>query len=252
MISSPQNPRLKLVRGLLSKSKIRRKEEKFILEGVRLVEDALSINVLPEVVLYRGDVENSLADLLSDLADYNVPCIAVEPALFDETADTDTPQGIIAICPWLDLTPPDPMDFVLIFDELRNPGNLGSALRTAAAVGVDAVIVAPGSVDPYNPKVVRGAMGAHLRVPILQWDWEQIEAEGLPLFVAEAGSAVSIYEMDWRQPCGIVIGGEAHGPQRQALQLATENIYIPMVDGESLNAAVAASVILYEVFRQRQ
>lgn len=252
MISSPQNPRLKLVRGLLSKSKIRRKEEKFILEGVRLVEDALSINVLPEVVLYRGDVENSLADLLSDLADYNVPCIAVEPALFDETADTDTPQGIIAICPWLDLTPPDPMDFVLIFDELRNPGNLGSALRTAAAVGVDAVIVAPGSVDPYNPKVVRGAMGAHLRVPILQWDWEQIAAEGLPLFVAEAGSAVSIYEMDWRQPCGIVIGGEAHGPQRQALQLATENIYIPMVDGESLNAAVAASVILYEVFRQRQ
>jgi TrmH family RNA methyltransferase len=252
MITSSHNPRLKLVRGLLSQSKIRRKEQKFVLEGVRLVEDALSVGILPEVVLYRGNAEDSLADLLSNLKEYNVPCMAVEPVLFDETADTDTPQGIIAICPWLKLTPPDPMDFVLIFDELRNPGNLGSALRTAAAVGVDAVIVTPGSVDPYNPKVVRGAMGAHLRVPIMQWDWEQIAAERLPLFVAEASGAISIYEQDWRQPCGIIVGGEAHGPQRQAYQLATQHVFIPMVDGESLNAAVAASVILYEVFRQRQ
>ena len=251
MITSPQNQHLKLIRGLLSQPKIRRKEEKFVLEGVRLVEDALSIDVKPEVILYRHGAEESLASLLGKFESRGVPCLAVEPALFDDIADTDTPQGIIAICPWLNLTPPDPMDFVLIFDELRNPGNLGSALRTATAVGVDAVIVAPGSVDPYNPKVVRGAMGSHLRVPVLQWDWEQITAEGLSLFVAQMGGAVSIYEVDWRQPCGIIIGGEAHGPQRQALQLATENVYIPMVGGESLNAAVAASVILYEVFRQR-
>jgi TrmH family RNA methyltransferase len=72
------------------------------------------------------------------------------------------------------------------------------------------------------------------------------------MFMAEMDGAVSIYEIDWRQPCGIIIGGEAHGPQRRARQLATENVYIPMVGGESLNAAVAASVILYEVFRQRQ
>lgn len=252
MITSPQNQHLKLVRGLLSQPKIRRKEERFVLEGLRLVEDALSANVAPEVALYRQGAEDSLASLLSKLESIRVPCLAVESALFDETADTETPQGIIAICPRPNLTPPDPMDFVLIFDELRNPGNLGSALRTAAAVGVDAVIIAPGSVDPYNPKVVRGAMGAHLRVPILQWDWDQITAEGLPLFVAEMDGAVSIYDIDWRQPCGIIIGGEARGLQRQARQLATKNVYIPMVGGESLNAAVAASVILYEVFRQRQ
>jgi RNA methyltransferase, TrmH family len=249
LITASNNAKLKLVRGLLEKSKIRHDNRQFVLEGLRLVQDAVEAGVMPDLVLYRWDMHGS--DLVNLLNKEHVPCVGVEPKLFNELSDTQTPQGILAVCPWLDLAPPESMDFVLILDQLTNPGNLGSALRTAAAVGVDAVILTPGSVDPYNPKVVRGGMGAHLRVPILEWDWDKIANLHLPLFVAEANGQSSIYEWNWTTPCGIVIGGEAHGPQLNGLTIPYQTIFVPMEAGESLNATVAASIILYEVYRQR-
>src|SRR5688572_6770077 len=172
MITSATNTKLKLVRGLIEKAKIRKEERQFVLEGVRLVQDAFETGIVPDFVLYREDMEHHY--LVTSLQSNQVACLAVEDRLFNELSDTQTPQGILAVCPWLELDPPPNPDFVLIFDQLNNPGNLGSALRTAGAVGVDAVILSAGSVDPYNPKVVRGAMGAHFRVPILQWEWTQI------------------------------------------------------------------------------
>lgn len=250
MITSTTNPRLKLVRGLLQHAKIRRKEKLFILEGTRLVEDMLDIDVQPEFVLYRADT-SSLKPVLERLQSLNIPHFAVEPVLFNETADTQTPQGILAVSRWLEPIVPNTLSLVLITDGLANPGNLGTVLRTSAAVGVDAVLLAPGTVDPYNPKVVRGAMGAHLRVPILHMTWPDIVELGLPLYVADAGGDIQLFGHNWIAPCGIIIGGEAHGPQRTAIRAAEGTVSIPMKRGESLNASVAASVILYEIFRQR-
>ena len=253
MITSASNNRLKLVRGLFERTKVRKTERQFVLDGYRLVKDACETHILPETVLYRADMEDDseIGILLGQLAELNVDCIAVEPNIYNAISDTQTPQGILAVMNWVDLSPREPLDFVLVLDQMSNPGNLGSALRTATAVGVSAVILAPDSVDPYNPKVVRGAMGAHLRLPILQWEWSHIAELPLRFVVADASGSTNMYDYNWTQPSGLIIGGEAHGPQSEAHALAKEIISIPMQDGESLNATVAASVILYEAYRQR-
>ncbi len=253
MITSASNSRIKLVRGLFERTKIRKKERQFVLDGYRLVRDTLDANLLPEQVLYRADIEENseIGELIAQLEMREIECSPVEPNIYNTISDAQTPQGILAVMNWVELPPREPLDFVLVLDQMSNPGNLGSALRTATAVGVSAVILAPDSVDPYNPKVVRGAMGAHLRLPILQWDWAAIAELPLRFVVADAGGTTNIYDNDWTQPTGLIIGGEAHGPQSDAHALAEEIISIPMEDGESLNATVAASVILYEAYRQR-
>lgn len=253
MITSASNNRLKLVRGLFERTKVRKQEQKFVLDGYRLVKDALEAEILPETVLYRADIEDAseIGELLAQLTALNVECLSVEPRIYNAISDAQTPQGILGVMNWVELSPREPLDFVLVLDQMGNPGNLGSALRTATAVGVSAVILAPDSVDSYNPKVIRGAMGAHLRLPILQWEWAQIAELSLRFVVADAGGTATIYDQDWTQPTGIIIGGEAHGPQSEAHAIAEEIISIPMQGGESLNATVAASVILYEAYRQR-
>jgi TrmH family RNA methyltransferase len=150
--------------------------------------------------------------------------------------------------------PPLDANLVLILDGIADPGNLGTILRTAAAAGADVVILAPGCVDPYNPKVLRSGMGAHFRVPLARQAWPDIAAEygHLAVYLADAASDLPYYAVDWRQPAGLIIGGEARGAETQARQLARATIAIPMSNAvESLNAAMAAGVILFEIRRQR-
>ncbi len=254
MITSSDNARIKQVRGLLTQAKQRRQEQKYVLEGVRLIEDALLAGVQPDFVLYRPDAElkiSAAASLLSRLQAQNTTCLVTEPTLFNKLSDTQNPQGILAVCPLPELTPRQPLSLVLILDGIGDPGNLGSALRTAGAVGVDLVILSPDTVDPFNPKVVRGGMGAHFRLPILQQTWPEIGQLGLPMVIADADGERHIFEVDWTTPVALVVGNEAHGPSQNARALASEVVRIPMVSAESLNAAMAASVILYEIFRQR-
>jgi TrmH family RNA methyltransferase len=128
-------------------------------------------------------------------------------------------------------------------------------LRTAAAAETDVVILLPGCVDPYNPKVLRGGMGAHFRLPILSLTWPHIVAQypDLPLYVADAAGTLTYDAVDWRQPAGVIIGGEARGAQDTAYQHAAAAISIPMGNRfESLNAAMATAIILFECRRQRR
>lgn len=254
MISSQDNTRIKQVRGLLAHAKQRRQEQKCVLEGVRLIDDALQAGVPLDFVLFRPDAEalNSLsAGLLSRLRDHNINCLMVEPNLLNKLSDTQTPPGILAVCPIPEILPQRPVNLALILDGISDPGNLGSALRTAAAVGVGVVLLPPDTVDPFNPKVLRGGMGAHFRLPIQQQAWAQIGQSGLPMMVADADGERHIFEVDWTKPVALVMGSEAHGPGEQARTLATNRVRIPMASGESLNAAMATSIILYEIFRQR-
>jgi TrmH family RNA methyltransferase len=144
--------------------------------------------------------------------------------------------------------------FSVVADALRDPGNLGTLLRAAAASGADEVLLGPGTVDAYNPKVVRGAMGTHFRLPMATMTWPAIASHlnGLSIWLADVRGAVPYTKVDWTEPCALIVGGEAEGASPEAEELATGRISIPMQHGiESLNAAVAAAVILFEAQRQR-
>jgi TrmH family RNA methyltransferase len=145
---------------------------------------------------------------------------------------------------------------ILVLDAIQDPGNMGALLRSAEAVGVAEVLGASGTVDVYSPKVVRAAMGAHMRLAITQdLSWDAI-AERLALvdqvYAADAAATMPYFAADWRQPSALIIGNEAHGLSDNARALARSPIGIPMHGrAESLNAAVAGSVILFEALRQR-
>jgi TrmH family RNA methyltransferase len=178
----------------------------------------------------------------------------VTPQVMASMSDTETPQGILAVLPFVERELPEMVSSLLIVDRLNTPGNLGAVLRTAAAAGVEAVVLAPGTVDATNPKVVRGAMGAHFRLPMVQRNWEAIVqmAEGMYVLLADADGDVAYDEVDWRQAVALILGGEAHGASAEAAHLANARVSIPMQRGvESLNAAVAVGVLLFEMARQR-
>lgn len=262
-ITSPHNERLKQVRALQSQTKARRQEDLIVVEGVRLIEDALDCGLEPAYVLYLEDEVapgRPAAELFARLSAAGATCQSTTPALLKAASDVEAPPGILAVLPTPALPVPPAPTLVLILDGMQNPGNLGSALRAAAAAGVDLVLLAPDSVDPFNPKALRGGMGAHFRLPVRRLDWAAIAAEygGLASYVAAAEGEVVYSDVDWTRPSLLIIGGEAHGAGREARQLAATAVAIPMASPaggtrtESLNATVAAAVILFEARRQRR
>jgi TrmH family RNA methyltransferase len=257
IITSPHNERVKLVRALQHHAKTRRQERRIALEGVRLVGDALAAGARPDFVLYTAEaveVGKPGASLLATLQTADVPALEVTPALMAHAADTQTPQGVIAVLPMPEVPLPDAITLMLILDGVADPGNLGTILRAAAAAGADGVWLAPGGVDPYNPKALRSGMGAHFRVPIIMAGWPGIATAcaGLAVYIADADGARTHDAVDWCAPSAVIIGGEAHGTADAAGSLARERIAIPMANAaESLNAAIAAAVLLFEARRQR-
>ncbi|MBN1316868.1 MAG: RNA methyltransferase [Anaerolineales bacterium] len=227
-----------------------------VVEGSRLVYDALLSGLTPQFVFYTDEwYENQAASPLRELFQENhVPAFLVSDQVMTSCADTETPQGILAVIPFPHLLPVKELSFVLLIDQIRNPGNMGSILRTAAAAGTDLVILVPGNVDPFNPKVLRGGMGAHFRLPILELEWDEVEQrlQGLDVWVAAAGDGIYYDRVDLVRPVALIIGNEAVGVGDWAGELATGRIMIPMAGGvESLNASVAAGILLLEVVRQR-
>lgn len=248
MITSPQNPRVKLIRALQEKARTRRKEGRIVLEGVRLVRDALAQGHTPDFIFYTPDAESALPAGRFDAE-------PVSPEIMRHVSDTQQPQGIIGVFAMPQIALPRPAQRVLILDAIRDPGNLGTILRAAAASGTQAVLLSPDCVDAYNPKVLRAGMGAHFRVPLAALDWDATAAycAGLKVYLADSAGDLRYDEADWRADWGLIIGGEARGAGQQAIKLATARISIPMhAETESLNAAMAASVILFEAQRQRQ
>lgn len=255
MITSIANEKVKYVRSLYRR-RIRYRERHFVIEGVRLVAEAFRAGIRPALVFYSPGLSASPGggDLLAEIQKGRPPVFAVSEGVMKALADTVSPQGVLAVVPFVELAPPTTPSLVLVVDRLRDPGNLGTVLRSANAAGVEQVILAPQTVDHYNPKVVRGAMGAHFRLPIKALSWPEIAEAltGVQVLLADVRAQRAYYEVDWTRPSALIIGGEAYGASQEARELATATITIPMHGGaESLNAAVAASVILFEAARQR-
>ncbi len=252
MLTSTSNERVKLVRALQSQRKTREKEGRFVVEGARLVEEASLARSPFDFVFYTANADSRTQTILDKLGKQGVTAIEVSPPVMQACSDTEHSQTVLAVLPFPNLAPSS-NSLLLICDRLSDPGNLGTLLRTAAAARVDSAILAPGTVDAFNPKVVRGSMGAHFRVPIESLGWDQIRerVKGLKVWLAEASTGTQYDQVDWTQPSALIIGSEAEGPSDDSRALADASVFIPMPGGsESLNAAVAGSVILFEAVRQ--
>jgi TrmH family RNA methyltransferase len=219
------------------------------------VDEVVRAGIRPALVFYTESwAETSSGQrLLSSLCGAGEGVWLVSDEVLAACADTETPQGVLVVVSFVHLEPRPGL--LLLLDQIRDPGNLGTLLRSAEAAGVGQVLLAPNTVDHYNPKVVRGAMGAHFRLAVTSLGWPAIGAQvtGRAVWLADAHGEVQYDAVDWTQPSALIVGGEATGASKQSADLATGRVAIPMAGGvESLNAAMAATVILFEAARQRR
>lgn len=255
MITSRQNPKLKLVHALLGRSRERREERAFVAEGVRLLEEARSSGWPSRFILYSDGLSERGLALVRQLRAAGGDVEEVSADLMQAVSETDAPQGILAVLEEHDLPLPPSPDFLLIPDRIRDPGNLGALLRSAAAAGVQAVLIPPETADAFAPKVVRAAMGAHFRLPLARLDWPDVrqlcDSAGLNVYLADMGGQ-PCWDIDLRLPLALIVGSEAGGGSEEARSLASGSISVPMPGGsESLNAGVAGSILMFEIVRQR-
>jgi TrmH family RNA methyltransferase len=247
MITSTQNERVKYIRSLVRR-RVRQREGRFVVEGTRLVNEVARAGLVPALAIYTEAWAESPAGqrLLPTLQSAEEGAWLVSDAVLAACADTDSPQGVLVVVPVVHLRPRPGL--LLILDQIRDPGNLGTILRSAEAAGVGQVILTSGTVDRYNPKVVRGAMGAHFRLPVDSLTWPAIgqRVADRIVWLADSAGEVRYDAVDWTLPSALIVGGEATGAGQKAANLAAGRVAIPMAKGaESLNAAMAATVIMF-------
>jgi TrmH family RNA methyltransferase len=254
MITSRSNQRIKWVRSLQTKRSARASEAKFVIEGNRLLIEALRAHRTLDLLLYTSEWVEQHPDLHNNATGVAMRAELVSEAVLASCSDVESPQGVLAVLPQDSITAHAPVTLSLVLDQIADPGNLGALLRTALAAGVEQVFLTSGSVDVYNPKVIRAAMGAHFRLPISEASIAQILAAlgDNPLWGTKAHSGVIYHQVNWHEPVAIAIGSEAHGLDPDLANHVVGQVQIPIHEqSESLNAATAAAVILFEIQRQR-
>lgn len=248
-ITSKSNPLLARVRRLNSRRSFRREENAFAAEGPKLLSEALRWGARIEAVIA---VPNTILPELPA----GVRVVEVPDRLLASIADTESPQGIIFVCRGKSLAMPARLEGrrYLVLDGVQDPGNVGTVWRTADAFGADGLILCNGCADPWGPKTVRATMGAAFRLPVhegaLEEAADRLAQAGVPLYAAALREdTTDVRDADLKN-CAVVIGSEGRGVSRQALALCEKTVKIPMSPRcESLNAAVAASVVLWEMAR---
>ena len=257
-IESSSNGLLKKIRALHQRS-AREKTRDFLIEGPKAVQEAYNKG------LTVGDVVVSQTFLTDDaalLAELDIAAVSVvDDQLFKELATTTTPPGILAIAQMPEYSAADLFKgnkpLIVIVDAIQDPGNLGTMVRTALAASVSGMILTKGTVDPYNPKVVRAAMGALFAMPMI-WDLSYAEAvelchqHNVRVIACEPTADKLVFEADLKGPVCFVFGNEGQGFNDADLSLADDLISIPMnPQSESLNVAISAGVILFTAVQQR-
>jgi len=253
MIHSLSNTKVKLVRALHRRAG-RQREGLVIAEGVRLIEEILRTGVQPVLSFCtEAGQQNPRTTSLSETYGWR-PLLAT-PTIMQAMSNTVSPPGLLAVFPMPRLPIPAHPTLLLVLDQVREPGNVGTILRAALAAGVDAVLLAAGSGDVYNPKALRAGMGAHYRLPIAQnlsWDEIGVALGDVQSVLADPHAGTSYQAVDWLRPSALIVGGEAFGAGTQAMERSCQQVAIPMAhDVESLNTAVATGIILFEAARQR-
>ena len=259
VITSRQNPKIKWIKSLTTHRQERDKSNTFVVEGVRLIEEAYNSGFFPELIIYSQNLSSRGSHLVDKYKGKSQEVYEVSQDVLKSISDTENSQGLLAVFQKEQHPIPSNADFILVADGIHDPGNLGTILRTAHAAGTQAVILTPGSVDVFSPKVLRAGMGAHFYLPIHILDWDQIIARFNPIsgqsmnyFLTTSDNGKVYWKPDFKKPTAIIIGSEADGASIWAHQIANEYLTIPISKNtESLNAAIAAGIILFEVVRQR-
>lgn len=250
-ISSRDNPLFKQLKALSSSARERRSAGKLLLDGAHLVEAYLQTFGEPELlVISEGDIALDVMHLLDRLVE--IRTITMPASMFGAISPVTTPTGILALVKPPALMPPEQPDFVLMLESIQDPGNLGSLLRNAAAAGVDVVYLSEGCTEAWSPRALRGGQGAHFVLPIV----EQVDLpalirdfEGKTLATTMHG--VSLYDQELSGKVAFIIGNEGAGLSQAVIDAASAQVTIPMPGKvESLNAAAAAAVCLFERVRQ--
>lgn len=249
VISSRSNPLITRLRKLGSKRSARREEGVFVGEGPKLLQETLKASISLETVIYATGVP------LPDLPQ-GVRLVEVPSSLLETVAQTQTPQGMVFVgrTPSLDMPQTLTGNRYLILDGVQDPGNVGTIWRTADAFGADGLILCSGCADPWSPKTVRSTMGAAFRLPVWETTLEQaaqrLKEAGIPLYATALREDTEDVREISLQHSGVIIGSEGRGVSQLSLDLCEKTVKIPMVERcESLNAAVAASVVLWEMAR---
>ena len=257
IITSKDNELIKHIRKLKEK-KYRDEYGEFIVEGVKMIEEAIHEKADIKQIIICDDCKNQnmmTSEQLYDIAKYE--CIYVNEKIFNLITEVTNPQGILAIIKKAEKNE-NKIDYkenlFLILDNIQDPGNMGTILRTVDSLDMKQIIVSPGTTDCYNSKVVRSTMGAIFRVNIIERDLEKIIKEmqkhEIKVFATDLKTEKTIYNVDFKKTA-IIIGNEAKGVSENVLKLADDRIKIPMKGKtESLNAAVATGIILYEINRR--
>ena len=258
VITSKDNELIKHIKKLKDK-KERDLSNEYIIEGIKLIQEAIQENAKIKQIIICDDCEKTESipkDLMYEIAKQE--CIYVTNKVFDSITEVMNPQGILAIIEKQskEIQIDDKQDIILALDDIQDPGNLGTILRTADSIGLTQILVSKGTADSYNPKVVRSTMGAIFRVKIIECEdlvrtLKEIKKHKFEIVVSSLQTDNSIYDINYHKKV-IVIGNEANGVKKEIQDLADKKIKIPMLGKtESLNASVATGIILYEYVRQK-
>lgn len=252
-ITSRDNNLFKQLKKLADSSRERRKLGETLLDGVHLVEGYLNLFGEPELlVIPEGESSNEATGLLQTLVD--VPTVMFPTLMFSELTPVASPTGILALVKIPQLPLPEEAGFALLLEDIQDPGNLGSILRTAAAAGVDAVYLSTGCTDAWSPKALRGGQGAHFVVPVSERvDMLDLMQGFKGQTLATAMHGESLYAQDLKLPTAFLIGNEGTGLSEELMAAAAKRVHIPIAEGvESLNAAAASAICLFERVRQNR
>ena len=257
-ITSKDNELIKHIRKLKDK-KYRDESNEYVVEGVKLVEEAVKENAKIKQIIVCEDTTRTYeipTHIMLEIAKYE--CISVSNKIFNIITQVTNPQGIMAI---IEKNAQDAQidysqDIIVVLDDVQDPGNLGTILRTVDSIGLNQIIVSKGTADAFNSKVVRSTMGSIFRIKIIEvenlaQEIKEMRKHHFKLMVTSLQTKNSIYDIDFNKKI-IVIGNEANGVSKEIQDMADEKAKIPMLGRtESLNASVAAGVVMYEYVRQK-
>lgn len=259
IIKSKDNKTIKYISKLISSAKFRKEERRFVVEGVRLCEEALKNNAEIVYFLYTASSESKYNYIVNELKNSAETSFCVDDRIFCALADTKTPQGVLCVVKTLDkhshFDTIRKNGIILALDSIQDPSNLGTILRSADALGVSGIVLSANCCDVFSPKVVRGSMGAVFRVPYyithdLSGFITEFNNYGTSYACVLDETAVTINDVKFLKPVLSVIGNEGNGVSAEVIDACSGKLYIPMHNNaESLNAAVAASIIMWEMVK---
>jgi len=255
MLTSVQNPLIKQMRKL-HRAKERRRQQLFFLEGTHLLEAACQAGFPLVTVCYTTTWQARYPDVWQQVSQGAERVEVVSPEVLRSLATTVAPDGVVATIPRPAIAPPQFSRLGLVLETIQDPGNLGTLIRTVAAVGAEGMLLSPDCVEPDHPKVLRASAGMWFRVPMavspdLSADLQHYQQQGFQIVATTPTARQTYWQANFQKPTLLVLGNEGAGLSETLLGLADQEVAIPLMPGvESLNVAIAAALILYEARRQ--